>query len=91
MLILSLLIDDIGANLSAFIILSELEKFYDEYGHWPEEVYVQIDGGSEFSNKAVLGMCSLIVCKRMCRVLLLTRLPTGHTHEDIDGIVLQMD
>ncbi len=74
-----------GANFSIFVILSELEKFYNEYGFWPEELYVQIDGGSEFSNKAVLAMCELIVAKRMTRLLILTRLPTGHTHEDIDG------
>jgi len=76
-----------GANFSIFVILSELEKFYDENGYWPEEFFVQIDGGSEFANKSVLAMCELIVSKRMARVLLLTRLPTGHTHEDIDGIL----
>ena len=75
-----------GANLSIYIILSELMKFYEENGEtWPEELYLQIDGGAEFANKAVLALCELRVVKRMARVLTLTRLPTGHTHEDIDG------
>ena len=77
-----------GANFSIFVILSEMEKFFKENGFWPEEVYAQIDGGSEFANKAVLAICELLVAKRMTRVLTLTRLPTGHTHEDIDGKLL---
>lgn len=42
-----------GANFSIFVILSELEKFYRENGYWPEEIFIQIDGGAEFANKAV--------------------------------------
>jgi len=39
-------------------------------------------------NKAVLAMLSLLVAKRVggLRTLVLTRLPVGHTHEDIDSI-----
>jgi hypothetical protein len=48
-------------------------------------MYLQVDGGAENANKYVLGFCELIVCKRMARDLYFTRLPVGHTHEDIDA------
>ena len=34
----------------------------------------------------LLHHCEHLVQKRLCQKLLLTRLPTGHTHEDIDAI-----
>ena len=33
----------------------------------------------------MLAMCELLVQKGICETLVLTRLPTGHTHSDIDG------
>lgn len=46
----------------------------------------QIDGGSENTAKYVLGICELLVAKRLTRRIVLSRLPVGHTHEDIDAI-----
>jgi hypothetical protein len=34
----------------------------------------------------MLGLLELIVAKRLCKTIYLTRLPVGHTHEDIDGV-----
>ena len=48
---------------------------------------LQIDGGSENANWLILAICELMCMKRMGKVIFLTRLPTGHTHEDIDGII----
>lgn len=51
-------------------------------------MYVQIDGGPENANKLVLAVLSFLVAKRVGGIqrIVLTRLPVGHTHEDIDGI-----
>lgn len=54
-------------------------------GVYPTEIYIQIDGGPENANEYVLHHCEHLVSKRMARKILLTRLPVGHTHEDIDG------
>lgn len=67
----------------------QLERLYDSKNNTlPPTVYVQIDGGSENVNKTVLAMLALLVAKRVggLRALVLTRLPVGHTHEDIDSI-----
>jgi hypothetical protein len=74
-----------AANLVLYVLFNELQKFYDEYKYWPTELYAQIDGGAEFANKILLGGFEWLVIKRMTRVMYYTRLPTGHTHEDIDG------
>lgn len=75
-----------GANLTIYCILRELHKFYDEHHYFPETLYVQVDGGAENANKYVLGMLELLVVKRICKDVWYTRLPTGHTHEDIDAV-----
>ena len=48
-------------------------------------MFVQADGGSENANKYLLAMLELLVIKRVCRDVYFTRLPVGHTHEDIDA------
>jgi hypothetical protein len=63
-----------------------MESFLKQYGYYPEQVFLQFDGGSDNANKYVLGMLELLVVKRMARKVLFTRLPVGHTHEDIDSI-----
>ena len=47
---------------------------------------LQLDGGCENANKALLGILELLVIKRLVRVVWCTRLPPGHTHEDIDAV-----
>lgn len=54
--------------------------------NFPEVIYIQIDGASENANKALIGMLELMVHKGMAREIHLNRVPTGHTHDDIDGI-----
>ena len=72
-----------GADLTICCILSQLEAWKKRNGCYPEEVYIQLDGGSENANQFVLGMLEILVIKRMAKQILFTRLPTGHTHEDI--------
>lgn len=42
-----------------------------------------MDGGSENANQSLLGMLEFLVYKRLIKTIHFTRLPTGHTHEDI--------
>ena len=50
----------------------------------PETVYHQFDGGSENANASTVCIAELLVHRGLCRRVVLTRLPVGHTHEDID-------
>ena len=63
--------------------LEELRR--NSYGILLETIYYQIDGGSENTAKVMMAMCELLVARRFCQKLVLTRLPVGHTHEDIDS------
>jgi hypothetical protein len=45
----------------------------------------QVDGGSENANQWVLHHLEHLVSKRVAREIWYTRLPTGHTHDDIDA------
>lgn len=75
-----------GADLSTHCFLAELKKWRDTHDDkFPEEVLVQMDGGSENANKTIIAICEYLVSKRMVRSITLSRLPTGHTHEDIDA------
>jgi len=75
-----------GANLTIHIFLMHLESWRNRNGGvFPEEIFLQVDGGCENANRHFLGYLELLVVKRMCRAVYFTRLPTGHTHEDIDA------
>ena len=52
----------------------------------PETIYHQVDGGPENANNLILGICELLVAKRLVREVVLTRLPAGHPHNDLDGL-----
>ena len=51
----------------------------------PDTIYHQVDGGSENTAKTSLALCEFLVAKRLTRKVVLSRLPVGHTHEDIDS------
>lgn len=74
-----------GADLTIYCVLSQLEAWKMRHGYYPEELYLQVDGGSENANQYLLCILELLIVKRICRKLYYTRLPTGHTHEDIDA------
>jgi hypothetical protein len=74
-----------NANLSIHCFLQSLELRLQIEGKLPDIIYYQVDGGSENTSKHVLAICELLVAKRLCKKLVLTRLPVGHTHEDIDS------
>jgi len=75
-----------GADLTIFCFLSALQTWRAaNKGRWPEEIYLQVDGASDNANKYVLGMCELLVAKKMAKKVVFSRLPVGHTHGDIDA------
>lgn len=80
-----------GANLAIHTMLLQWEAAYNRSAKNPNErfmpdtLYHQIDGGSENVNKTTLAICELMVATKMVRKIVLTRLPPGHTHEDIDA------
>lgn len=74
------------ADLTIYCVLSQIEDFYQKNCYFPETLYLQVDGGCENANKYLLATMELLVVKRLIREIYVTRLPTGHTHEDIDGV-----
>ena len=75
-----------GANLAIHTWLLSLEAYYKLHSKLPPILYHQIDGGSENTNITLLGICALLVASGLVKKVVLTRLPVGHTHEDIDGL-----
>lgn len=74
----------VDSNLAIHCMLMQLEQKLVN-GKLPHTIYLQIDGGSENANKYTLSICELLVIRRLCKKVVLTRLPVGHTHENIDG------
>lgn len=74
-----------GSDFTMYCILSQLEHWFIRHRRFPEELFIQLDGGAENANKYLLTLLELLVSRRMVRVVYFTRLPTGHTHEDIDA------
>jgi hypothetical protein len=74
-----------GSDLSIYCVLSQIESWKERQGYYPEEIYLQVDGGSENANQYLLATLELLVVKKISRIIYYTRLPTGHTHEDIDA------
>jgi hypothetical protein len=69
-----------------YVILDQVERYVNTHGRFPRKMYVQIDGGAENANSTLVGWLQLLVAKQLIPEILLTRLPVGHTHEDIDAL-----
>ena len=69
-----------------YVLLDQVERYLKTHGRFPRKMYVQIDGGAENANSTLVGWLQLIVAKQLLPEILLTRLPVGHTHEDIDAL-----
>ena len=75
-----------GANLAIHTWLLSLERYFKKHNELPRTLYHQIDGGPENANQEFLAICALLVASGLVDKVVLTRLPVGHTHEDIDGL-----
>lgn len=77
----------LDANAAIHALLMQLEQRVNPVTRkLPSTVYLQVDGGSENCNKYMLSVCELLVIRRLCLKVVLTRLPVGHTHENIDAM-----
>jgi hypothetical protein len=65
------------SDLTIYCILAQLESYRERTGHFPETLYVQIDGGAENANRFVFATMELLVVKRMVCNVVVTRLPAG--------------
>ena len=74
-----------GTNVAVHAWLKHLEHVYKENGRLPDTLFLQIDGGGENANSVFPGMAELLIHWGLTKRIVLTRLPVGHTHEDIDG------
>lgn len=69
-----------GANLTIYCITKQLENFYDRHKCYPDDLYIQADGGAENANKYVLAALELLVVKRVVKKIVFSRLPTGKSN-----------
>jgi len=75
-----------GTNVAVYSWLRHLEIEYRRDGKLPDTLFQQIDGGGENANEITIGMAELLVHWGLTKRVIITRLPVGHTHEDIDGM-----
>jgi hypothetical protein len=73
------------SQVAIHVLLLQLERFYNRHQCFPKIFYHQIDGGPENANQYMLAICELLVALGIVEKVVLTRLPVGHTHEDIDA------
>jgi hypothetical protein len=66
-----------GSDLTVHCILSQLDKWIKRNKCYPDEIFVQADGGSENANMFVFALLELLVVKRLARSVTFTRLPVG--------------
>ncbi len=61
------------SDFSIYCLLSELEKWKNMHGTYPETWYIQIDGGCENANQYLFAALEYLVIKRMVKTILITR------------------
>ena len=66
-----------GADLTIYCITKQLDQYYGRNNCYPDELYVQVDGGGENANKFVLASLELLVVQRIVGKVVYSRLPTG--------------
>ena len=74
-----------GGSFQLQCFLMELDFYYERDGKLPDTLFYQIDGGIENTAKTCIVMMELLVAMRLVKTIVLTRLPVGHTHADIDA------
>ena len=76
----------LGRNACIYTILCELEEEYKLNGKLPKVVFIQIDGGSENANYAVLAWMEIIISLEIgAEEIWVCRLRVGHNHADQDA------
>ena len=75
---------NVKSNASYLIhcLLSEIERhMINNNGKRPHTLYIQIDGASDNTAKAVTACLEHLVLQDFCERIEIWRLPVGHTHE----------
>ena len=79
-----------GANLACEVLLREIESRMNwckaNNKKFPRVLFVQIDGGPENSSRTFYALCEDLVRRGVFDHIETSRLPVGHTHEDIDAL-----
>lgn len=76
----------LGANATIYTLLCALEEEYNSSSCLPKTLYVQIDGGSENANYAVLAWMEILIYINVGIVeIWVSRMRTGHNHADQDA------
>lgn len=79
-----------GTNVAIEVLCHEIYKRMkyckDSNIIMPNVLYLQIDGGPENTSKTFYGMLTKLVRSDVFKKIEVTRLPVGHTHEDIDAL-----
>ena len=75
-----------SANLTIHVILDQIERYKKKHRRFPRKLYMQVDGGAENANSDVIAYMEYLVVLRIIPEIYITRLPVGHTHEDIDAM-----
>lgn len=78
-----------GGSLTVELLYRTLQRLQDGNHRktWPQELDIQLDNTcSDNKNDTVLGFCAYLVATGTFKKVVLTFLPVGHTHEDIDAV-----
>lgn len=62
-----------GGNLGVHTFLLGLEAIHEKDGALPSTIYHQIDGGCENIARTMLGICELLVIRRLTQKVVITR------------------
>ena len=77
-----------GANLCASTLMHTLVKWQEglrmQGRELPRTLYLLVDGGSENVNKTLFALYAWLVTFDIFEQIYVTRLPVGHTHNDLD-------
>ena len=79
-----------GIDMALTVILAEIRDrmqfCIDNDVPFPTTLFVQVDGGPENSSKTFYAFMEYLVKEKIFNKIEVTRLPVGHTHEDIDAM-----
>ena len=76
----------LGSNLCIYTLLYEIEEELKMNGCLPKILYIQIDGGSENANYAVLAWMEILIWLDVgVEEIWVCRMRTGHNHADQDA------
>ena len=74
-----------GTNTTIQAMYRVLSEMKAEGKSIPRKIYIQLDNTSKQNkSKFFLGWCGYLILMGICDVVLISFLPVGHTHEDID-------